>query len=88
MSKPPILTPALLALLLGTAVPATAADEKSEQFALILIDGQNNHDWRGDHAAHEGALEETGRFTVDVASNLKPDDKPGRVRTPCRSRPT
>jgi hypothetical protein len=46
---------------------------------VVLIDGQNNHDWRATTPILKKALEDTGRFTVDVSSNLKPNDKPGAV---------
>src|SRR5205807_6297610 len=45
----------------------------------ILIDGQNNHNWRATTPIMKKALEGCGRFTVDVSSNLKPNDKPGEI---------
>jgi len=65
-----------LALGLGAA-PAAAQDK----IKVILIDGQNNHNWRATTPFMKKALEDTGRFTVDVSSNLKPNDKPGSVPT-------
>jgi type 1 glutamine amidotransferase len=48
---------------------------------VILIDGQNNHDWRSTTPLLKQHLESTKRFTVDVSSNLKAGDKPGSVKT-------
>jgi hypothetical protein len=60
---------ALAALLL----PAAAGAE--EKIRVILIDGQNNHNWRATTPVLKKELEQTGRFTVDVASNVKASEK-------------
>src|SRR5207244_8871006 len=59
------------------------AEEKGsgEKVRVILIDGQNNHDWRATTPLLKKMLEDTGRFTVDVSSQLKEGDKPGTVPT-------
>ncbi|HZY88557.1 MAG TPA: ThuA domain-containing protein [Gemmataceae bacterium] len=62
------------------AAPAAAADA-AEKIRVILIDGQNNHDWRATTPLLKKELEATGRFRVDVSSHLKPGDKPGAVET-------
>jgi uncharacterized protein len=62
------------------AAPAPAADG-AEKIRVILIDGQNNHNWRATTPLLKAELESTGRFSVDVSSNLKPGDKPGAVET-------
>jgi type 1 glutamine amidotransferase len=54
---------AALFMLLPT-VPARAA----EKLRLLIIDGQNNHDWRAMTPPMKATLEATGRFTVDVAT--------------------
>lgn len=68
--------PALLFLML-LAVTAHAAALKG-----LIIDGQNNHDWKSTTPHLKKVLEETGLFTVDVAtapgkggdmSTFKPD---------------
>jgi len=46
------------------AQPAAAA----EKLRLLVIDGQNNHDWRAMTPPMKATLEATGRFTVDVAT--------------------
>ena len=73
---------AALALLglCAAAAPAPAA-EKAEKIRVLLIDGQNNHDWRATTPLLKSELESTGRFTVDVSSHLKPGDRPGKVET-------
>jgi hypothetical protein len=48
---------------------------------VILIDGQNNHDWRATTPVLKKHLEACKRFTVDVSSNLRPGDRPGSVPT-------
>jgi type 1 glutamine amidotransferase len=63
---------ALAALLLaGQAAPG--ADEK---LRLLIIDGQNNHNWKAMTPPMKASLEATGRFTVDVATT--PDNKAPR----------
>jgi type 1 glutamine amidotransferase len=42
------------------------ADEK---IRLLIVDGQNNHDWRAMTPLIRAVLEGTGRFTVDVATS-------------------
>lgn len=69
---------ALLATLVTAAAsPAAGADAK---IRVLLIDGQNNHNWRATTPLMKKELEDTGRFTVAVSSNLKPGDRPGDVK--------
>jgi hypothetical protein len=68
----------------GLVISAGAREvpaENASKIRVLLIDGQNNHDWRATTPILKKELEETGRFTVDVSSNLKQGDKPGRVET-------
>ncbi len=60
---------ALAALLL----PAAARAE--EKIRVILVDGQNNHNWKATTPVLKKELEQSGRFTVDVASNVKAGEK-------------
>jgi type 1 glutamine amidotransferase len=73
---------ALLAALF--AVIVSAAEEKKAnaqpKIKVILIDGQNNHNWRATSPLLKKILEDSGRFTVDVSTNLKKDDKPGEIK--------
>lgn len=74
------LTIALL-LALGITVGATADDKPAAKVRVLILDGQNNHKWRDTTPYVKKALEDSGRFTVDVSSQLKAGDKPGDVPT-------
>ncbi len=41
----------------------------AEKLNLLIIDGQNNHNWRATTPVLKAFLTETGRFTVDVATS-------------------
>ena len=47
---------------------------KSERKLLkaVIVDGQNNHDWKGTTPVLKRLLEQTGLFTVDVATSPGP----------------
>jgi type 1 glutamine amidotransferase len=47
------------------AATASAADP----LKLLIIDGQNNHDWKKTTPVLKSFLEKSGRFTVDVATS-------------------
>jgi hypothetical protein len=53
-----------LAAIALAAAPAGAA----EKLRLLIVDGQNNHNWKAMTPPMRDALEKTGRFTVDVAT--------------------
>src|SRR3954454_15057221 len=55
--------------------PALAQDGK--KLRVVIIDGQNNHNWRATTPWMKKVLEESGRFSVAVSSHLKPGDQPG-----------
>lgn len=44
----------------------TGADK--EKIKVLIIDGQNNHDWRSTTPLMKKVLEDSGRFVVDVAT--------------------
>src|SRR5687767_12990741 len=67
---------ASIATLFTLTLDASAADKK---LRVLLIDGENNHDWRSTTPIMKKGLEDTGRFTVDVATLGKPGEKPGNV---------
>jgi hypothetical protein len=50
------------------------ADEKAK-IRVVIIDGQNNHDWRSTTPFMKKVLTNSGRFSVDVSTNLRPGDK-------------
>lgn len=54
-------------------------EKATQKIRVVIVDGQNNHDWRSTTPFMKRVLEESGRFSVDVSSNLRPGDKPGRV---------
>jgi type 1 glutamine amidotransferase len=71
----------LVALSALTAAPAGADDAK--KIRVLIIDGQNNHDWRSTTPFMKKALEGCGRFTVDVATTPSaPGNPPGPPRSP------
>jgi type 1 glutamine amidotransferase len=51
--------------------------QPSGKVRVVLIDGQNNHNWRATTPVMKDYLESTGRFTVDVSSNVKEGDAKG-----------
>jgi type 1 glutamine amidotransferase len=66
---------ALLAVAL--AVPAFAEDKVK----VLIVDGQNNHDWRATTPVMKKWLEASGRFSVEVAT------APTRPREPQKPKP-
>lgn len=67
-----------IAVLAAMVLPALAEDQAVDtpvkKIRVILIDGQNNHNWRATTPLMKKELESCGRFTVDVASNLGSKD--------------
>ncbi len=61
------------------AAPAFAGE--GDKIRVLIIDGQHNHAWRQTTPFLKQQLEKSGRFAVDVSSNLKPKDKPGDIVT-------
>lgn len=49
------------------ALPICAEESKSR---VLILSGANNHDWKTTTPAIRAALEETGRFEVDVEENV------------------
>ncbi len=49
------------------AVPVGAEEAKSR---VLILSGANNHDWKSTTPAIRAALEESGRFAVDVEENV------------------
>ena len=58
----PIITLTFLAL----AITVTQAAEK---LSILIIDGQNNHNWRATSPVIKAGLEETGRYKVEVSTS-------------------
>jgi type 1 glutamine amidotransferase len=45
-----------------------AKDKPKEKLHALIVDGQNNHDWKATTPLLQKALESSGRFKVDVAT--------------------
>lgn len=56
----------VLGLAVWLAALASAAD--GDKVKVLIIDGQNNHDWKSTTPFMKKALEDSGRFTVEVAT--------------------
>jgi type 1 glutamine amidotransferase len=56
---------AFTSLFFASSRPASAADK----LKLLLIDGQNNHDWESTSPILKKTFEDSGRFTVDIATS-------------------
>ena len=59
-------------LLLAAVFASTAAADEAKLKVLIL-DGQNNHNWKSTTPVMKAALESCGRFTVEVATSPAKD---------------
>ena len=57
----------LLSLAIAIFLLCTSADA-ADKLRLLVIDGQNNHNWRVMTPPMKAKLESTGRFTVEVAT--------------------
>jgi type 1 glutamine amidotransferase len=77
---PPLTALALAGLTVVVLAAPAGIRPADKTIRVILIDGQNNHPWRATTPLLKQLLEETGRFRVDVSSNLQPHDKPGDVK--------
>jgi type 1 glutamine amidotransferase len=51
-----------------------------EPLKALLVDGQNNHNWKATSPLIKTALESTGRFTVDVATTPQDKTKMGEFK--------
>lgn len=57
----------LVLALLASLVPGSDAGA-AEKLRILIVDGQNNHNWKAMTPILKQTLEETGRFSVDVAT--------------------
>jgi type 1 glutamine amidotransferase len=64
-----------LAALSETAFGGDKGGKPGPKIRVVLIDGQNNHQWHLTTPFMKKALEDTGRFTVDVCTTDKADSK-------------
>ncbi len=68
---------ALLAFVALAAAPA-----ESRKIKVLILDGQNNHNWKPMTAFMRDRLERTGLFEVDVSTSPPGAPRPGRNETP------
>ena len=59
----------ILAILLLAALVATTAAAAAPPLRVLILTGQNNHDWKATTPVLKDILERTGRFKVDVTEN-------------------
>lgn len=71
----------MLLAVASLAAPVSAQDK----IKVVIIDGQNNHAWAKTTPFLKKALEETGRFAVDVSTNLNPE-KPQKPELPATTK--
>ena len=62
-------TPWLACLALGTVLCLNGRTAAADKISALIVDGQNNHNWRATTPILRAALESSGRFTVDVATS-------------------
>ncbi|HWE03370.1 MAG TPA: ThuA domain-containing protein [Tepidisphaeraceae bacterium] len=58
-----------LVVSLSTVCSSRAQDAKAPKIKALIIDGQNNHDWKKTTPVLKAALESCGLFDVDVATS-------------------
>jgi type 1 glutamine amidotransferase len=74
-----------LALLLagaGWSAPPAGGAAAPDKIRVLIIDGQNNHDWRSTTPHMKKVLEETGCFVVDVATTPQKPAPPPLAKLP------
>jgi len=59
----------ILTLALGVAMLTAAGADAAGKLKLLIIDGQNNHNWKATTPVLKHFLTETGRFEVSVATS-------------------
>jgi len=60
----------IVAALITSTVWGSA--DAAEKIRVLIVDGQNNHNWAAMTPPMKASLEKTGRFTVDVATTPPP----------------
>jgi type 1 glutamine amidotransferase len=63
------------ALCLMANTPSAQAQTAPPKIKALIVDGQNNHNWRGTTPVLKDILEKSDRFTVDVATTPTKKDK-------------
>ncbi len=52
---------------------AAAKDKTAAKIKVLIVDGQNNHNWAATTPFMKEQLEKTGRFSVEVTTSPRPD---------------
>jgi type 1 glutamine amidotransferase len=74
MQRTGLIAIGILTTLAGLALPMDAAPEApASKYHALIIDGQNNHDWKTTTPILKQAMESSGLFQVEVATT--PQDK-------------
>ena len=71
--------------LVDTSSGEEDASVSTRKLQILIVDGQNNHDWKTTTPAIRRALESSGRFTVDVATSPATGSPMDGFRPPFRS---
>jgi type 1 glutamine amidotransferase len=72
----------LAGIVLFAALGAPGQAKEAKKLKVLIIDGQNNHNWRATTPVMKKALEDSGRFTVDVATSPERLDQPNAPQRP------
>jgi type 1 glutamine amidotransferase len=73
----------ILGGLAALVVAGTAAAQAGDKIKVLIVDGQNNHNWQATTPHMKKFLEDSGRFIVDVATSpQKPKDTKDKKATP------
>ncbi|MCK4958076.1 MAG: ThuA domain-containing protein, partial [Planctomycetes bacterium] len=60
---------AVVLILIFAAIPALAGSSSAKTLKALIVDGQNNHNWQETTPVLKKLLEQTGLYTVDVATS-------------------
>jgi type 1 glutamine amidotransferase len=71
---------ALLGALALTAFTTRSASAEEKKIKVLIIDGQNNHNWRATTPHMKKVLEDCGRFTVTVATTPEMPRQPRKPK--------
>lgn len=69
ITRPVILLMCIAAVVALAGRPGTAEAAEAKKLSVLLIDGQNNHNWKGTTPGLKEMLVKSGRFTVEVLTS-------------------
>jgi type 1 glutamine amidotransferase len=73
---------AALFAVLGLGTAGFAQEKAGSTIRVVIIDGQNNHAWKATTPVLKKALEDCGRFRVDVATTPEKPRQPQQPKEP------